>query len=145
MRNKSILLVDDEKSILNSIGEDLREEGYDVSVASSGEEAISQLQDNQYDLVVTDLSMPGLGGNHVLEEAKKIDPMTGVIILTGYGDMASAIDALRLGADDFMLKPCESVNLIFPNPNNKMKQHERINPISFNMHNESFLAHLNHD
>ncbi len=108
----SILLVDDEEVILNSIGKDLRQENCDVTLAASGEEAISLLGSNQFDLVVTDLSMHGIDGLQVLKEAKKINSLTGVIILTGYGDMTSAIDALRLGADDYLLKPCESDELI---------------------------------
>ena len=112
MQNKSILLVDDEEIILNSIGTDLRQENYDVTLATSGEEAVTLLQDSRFDLVVTDLSMSGLDGIQVLKEAKKIHSLTGVIILTGYGDMTSAIDALRLGADDYVLKPCGSDELI---------------------------------
>ncbi len=105
MRNKSILLVDDEEIIRNSIGRDLKEENYTVTLATSGEEAIDLLNDTPFDLVLTDLSMSGLTGIQVLKEAKVIAPMTGVIILTGYGDMASAIDCLRFGADDYLLKP----------------------------------------
>ena len=112
MQNKSILLVDDEEIILNSIGMDLRRENYNVTLATSGEEAITLLQDKRFDLVVTDLSMSGMDGIQVLKEAKKIHAMTGVIILTGFGDMTSAIDALRLGADDYVLKPCGSDELI---------------------------------
>ena len=112
MHNKSVLLVDDEEIILNAIGRDLREQNYGVTLATSGEEAIGVLKYNQVKMVVTDLSMGGLDGIQILKEAKKISSMTGVIILTGYGDMASAIDALRLGADDYLLKPCEPAELI---------------------------------
>jgi DNA-binding response OmpR family regulator len=112
MHNKSILLVDDEEIILNSISMDLRQENYDVTLATSAEEAISLLKDDKFDLVVTDLSMSGMDGIQVLKETKKINSLTGVIILTGYGDMISAIDALRLGADDYLLKPCESEELV---------------------------------
>jgi len=112
MRNRSILLVDDEEIILNSFGKDLRQENYDVTLATSGEEAIGLLRKDQFDLVVSDLSMHGIDGIQVLKEAKKINSLTGVIILTGYGNMNSAIDALRLGADDYLLKPCEPDELI---------------------------------
>ncbi len=112
MRKKSILLVDDEEIILNSFGMDLRKENYDVSLAINGKKAISLLNSNEFDLLVTDLSMPGLDGLQVLKEAKKMNSLTGVIILTGYGDMTSAIDALRLGADDYLLKPCDPDELI---------------------------------
>ena len=75
MLNKSILLVDDEEIILNSIGMDLRQENYDVTLAISGEEAITLLKDRHFDIVVTDLSMPGLDGIQVLKEAKRIHLM----------------------------------------------------------------------
>ena len=113
MEDKSILLVDDEEIILHSLGRDIRQENYDVTFAPSGEEAISLLKGGrQFDLVVTDLSMSEVDGIQVLQEVKKINSFMGVIILTGYGDMTSAIDALRLGADDYLLKPCESEELL---------------------------------
>lgn len=107
MRNKSILLVDDEEIILSSIGKNLRLQNYDVTTASNGERAIALLNRSEFDLLITDLSMNEIGGIQVLQEAKKIHPLTAVIILTGHGDMVSAIDALRLGADDYLLKPCD--------------------------------------
>jgi len=112
MHNKTILLVDDEEIILNSIGKNLRQQGYDVTLANSGEQAISLLNSSQFDLLVTDLSMHETDGIQVLKEAKKVNSLTAVIILTGYGDMASAIDALRLGADDYLLKPCDPEEFI---------------------------------
>ena len=112
MRNKSLLLVDDEDIILKAIGMDLRQKNYDVMLANNGETAISFMGEWTFDLIVTDLSMPGLDGIQVLKEAKKIDILTGVIILTGYGDMTTAIDALRLGADDYLLKPCDTDELL---------------------------------
>ena len=112
MRDKSIMLVDDEEIILNSIGKNLRLQNYDVTLANSGEKAISLLNSSQFDMLVTDLSMPAIDGIQVLKEAKKINSLTAVIILTGYCDMASAIDALRLGADDYLSKPCDPDELI---------------------------------
>lgn len=111
MQNKSILLVDDEEIILNSIGMDLRQDQYNVTCAGSGEEAVHRLREHRYDLVITDLVMSKLDGIQVLKEAKKINTLTRVIILTGFGDMTSAVDALRLGADDYLLKPCEAEDL----------------------------------
>ncbi len=105
MQNKSILVVDDQMDVLDSIGEYLGKD-YDVTLATSGEEAISLLKGSQFDVVVTDLKMEILDGVQVLIETKKINSLTCVIILTGYGDMTSAIDALRHRADDYLLKPC---------------------------------------
>lgn len=109
----SILFVDDEDVIRKSFQREIQLEGFAVTVAAGGEEAIGALEKDTYDLVITDLMMPGIDGFGVLKAAKKLAPLTSVIILTGYGDMTSAIDALRLGADDFTLKPCEVEELVF--------------------------------
>ena len=107
MKNKSILLVDDEAIILQSLAKNLIHENFSVTKAANAEEALDLLEKKHFDLVVTDLVMPGLGGIEVLKEAKKQNPFMGVLILTGYGDLSTAINALRLGADDYLLKPCE--------------------------------------
>ncbi|MDM8535248.1 response regulator [Desulfobacterales bacterium HSG17] len=112
MRNKIILLVDDEESILNSFCKDFEYEGYTVGTASSGEQAVTKLQNSHFDLVITDLVMPGVDGIGVLKEATKNVPDICVIILTGYGDLTSAVKALRLGADDYLLKPCDTDELL---------------------------------
>ena len=113
MRNKKILLVDDEESIRKSFGMDLRRENYDVTLSPCGEEAITLLQDNKFDLVITDLMMGGTDGLQLLKEVKKIAPQTPVIILTGYGDLNSAVDAIRLDADDYLQKPCDFDELLY--------------------------------
>jgi len=109
----TILFVDDEAIIRKSLARELQVENFAVTVVGGGEEAIAVLKEKQFDLVITDLMMPDVDGLGVLKAAKKLAPLTSVIILTGYGDMRSAIDALRLGADDFALKPCESEELAF--------------------------------
>jgi DNA-binding NtrC family response regulator len=115
MENKTILLVDDEQLILDSLFRELTSAplSFDVSLATSGEEAVGMIADRARDLVITDLRMPGLDGYQVLKVAKRKDPHTMVIILTGYADMQSAIDALRLGADDYLQKPCDPDELLF--------------------------------
>lgn len=77
-----------------------------MTLAADGQLAVSLIKSAHFDIVVTDLLMSGLDGFQVLKAAKKKDAWTIVIILTGYGDMESAVDALRLGADDFLQKPC---------------------------------------
>lgn len=113
MEKKAILLVDDEAIILKSLGANLTAEGYRVTTAESGETAIAEMEQGRFDLVITDLVMEGIDGIHVLKQARKIAPALPVIILTGHGDMTSAIDALRLGADDYLLKPCDIHELVF--------------------------------
>lgn len=111
MSNKSILLVDDEESILSSIGWILEKNNFSLTKAGSGQEAIDKLQATQYDLVITDLIMAEIDGIAVLKYAKNLYPDIGVIILTGQGDIATAVEAIKMGADDFLEKPCDYNNL----------------------------------
>ncbi len=113
LKNKSLLVVDDEPIIRNSLARDLTIAGLTVTTAADGEEAVAQMNSNTFDIVITDLVMPGLNGLQVLETARQRNPMTIVIILTGNGVMESAIDALRLGADDFLQKPCDTDELLY--------------------------------
>lgn len=107
MSSFSILIVDDELTVRSSIGRDLKREGYNVVRAESGEEALGKIKNEKFDLVITDLMMENVGGIAVLQEVKKKTPQTAVMIVTGYGSVSSAIDALRLGASDYLLKPCD--------------------------------------
>ena len=113
MTKTTILFVDDEETIRKSLTRELQLDGFLVTGVASGSEAVSALEQERFDLVITDMIMPGLDGFAVLKAAKRLSPLTAVLILTGYGDMRSAIDALRLGADDFTLKPCEVEELVF--------------------------------
>ncbi|NCC62447.1 MAG: response regulator [Verrucomicrobiae bacterium] len=124
MKQKSILLVDDEVVILNSLSRELNvtHPNFEVHVANSGKEAIDRINSQTFDLVVTDLFMPGVDGFQVLKSVKLKDPQTMVIILTGYADLQSSIDALRLGADDFLQKPCDIDELLYRISNCFVKQ-----------------------
>ena len=109
----NLLLVDDDPFILEGIGEDLEQRGYCVTRVNSGEKAVDLLQRRSFDLVITDLVMEHTDGIQVLKKTKEIDSTIMVILLTGFGDMLSAIEALRSQADDYMLKPCESSEMYF--------------------------------
>jgi len=124
MMRKSILLVDDEQVILSSLSRELAaaEHNLDVSVAASGEEAIAKINDGCFDLVLTDLMMPGVDGFQVLKACKQKDAQTIVIILTGYADLDSAVDALRLRANDFLQKPYDTDELLYRMANCFAKQ-----------------------
>ncbi len=111
--SKTILLVDDETIILKTIEGKLINEGFQVFTAPNGAEALKQFGRLPINLVITDLMMEGMNGITVLNRIKKDSPNTAVIILTGYGDLTSAVEALRLGADDYLLKPCDLNELIF--------------------------------
>jgi len=113
MKSKSLLVVDDEPTIIDSLSRDLVSAGFKVTTAASGEEAIAKINTGFFDLVTTDLLMPGVDGFQVLKAAKQKSLQTMVIILTGYGTEDSAIDALRLGADDFLHKPCGIDELLY--------------------------------
>lgn len=114
MEGKKLLIVDDEEIIRITFSRYLKKEGYEVETAESVSEALKKFNIFFYDLVVTDLVMEDRNGIELLKEIKKINPDTPVIILTGYGDMNSAVDALRNNADDYLLKPCnmEELNII---------------------------------
>jgi DNA-binding response OmpR family regulator len=137
MKRKSILLVDDERFILHSLSRELALFDFEVTTATSGEEGIARIDDGAFDLVITDLSMPGLDGFQVLKAAKRRNAHTMVIILTGYADRQASIDALRLDADDFLEKPCDTDEIIYRISNCLTKQalrkktvlHENILPV----------------
>lgn len=101
----TILLVDDDTHILDLYCEILADQGYDITKATSGERAVTELESRHFDLVITDLNMGKVGGIDVLKRAKVIDPQTMVIITTGNTDIHYAIEALRLRANDYILKP----------------------------------------
>ena len=105
MNKKSILVIEDEEIIRHTLSEDLSHEGYLVNIASNGDEGVKKFSKNSHDLVIVDLIMEGMGGIQAIREIKKIRSDTPVIILTGYGDKDSAIDALRLGVLDYFPKP----------------------------------------
>lgn len=112
MTTPTLLVVDDEPLIVESLARDLECRHYSVAKANDGEQALLMLDRSRYALVITDLLMPRVNGIEVLRRAKEVAPNTGVFILTGYGDMTSAIEALRLGADDYLLKPCHPDELL---------------------------------
>lgn len=113
MSTYSILLADDDPFILAGIGKFLRLEGYVVDTALSGEAAEESLEQREYDLVIVDLVMGVGSGIDVLKKVKDSGADTKVIILTGYADVNTIVDAVRLNVDDFILKPCDNEELLF--------------------------------
>ena len=105
MTANSILLIDDEKVLLEAVGDDLKESGYEVTTAISGEEGLRSFEMIQHDLVIIDLKMENMDGLEVSRKIKERNPETPIMILTGYGSMETAIEALRLDLDDYVLKP----------------------------------------
>jgi signal transduction histidine kinase/CheY-like chemotaxis protein len=106
-----ILVVDDEANVLLTVVAILEQEGYDVVSARGGREALQAIRSTHYDLVLTDLKMPDIDGLRVLEEVRKISPSTVTVMMTGYGSVDSALDAVQRGAYEYLLKPTEVVDL----------------------------------
>ena len=110
--SKRILIADDEKSIRDSIKIILDDEGYETYTAADGEEALNRLSSENFDLVISDIKMPKLDGMELLEKGSKISPETYFIIMTAYASITSAIQALRSGAYDYLIKPVEFDDLL---------------------------------
>jgi DNA-binding NtrC family response regulator len=109
---EKILVVDDEEIIRESLSFILKKEGYIVEEAENGKAAYDKIIKDSYDLVITDIEMPGMKGIDLLAEIKKINIQTTVVIITAYGSLDTAISALRFGASDYILKPVEFDELI---------------------------------
>ncbi len=105
MEDFGILFVDDEKEILSIVKEYLTLNGYDVAVVDNGLKALDLIKEGKFDIVFTDLNMPGCSGLEVLASTKEHRPETEVIIVTGFGTIESAIEALKLGSYDYLQKP----------------------------------------
>ena len=106
MRKKfRILVVDDELSIRISLGDLLRCDGYQVEVAENAESALEMLKTQSFDLLMVDVKMPGMDGLEMLKRTKRDDPDTTVVMMTAYGSIDSAVQAMKLGAIDYVIKP----------------------------------------
>ena len=104
MKNK-LLLVDDEEGIRKVLGISLADSGYKVFTAENGEQALKIFREETPPIVLTDIKMPGMGGHEALPQIKKIHPQAQVIMLTGHGTTESAVNGMKLGAFDYLLKP----------------------------------------
>lgn len=103
-----ILVVDDDKYVVKGLQLILKKEGYEVSVANGGAEAIEMLKKKTFDVVLTDLKMEGVDGLQVLHQARLADPDTAVIMLTGHSSIETAIEGMKRGAFDYLIKPCSN-------------------------------------
>ena len=108
----SILVVDDEDALRTVLSSELESEGYVVATAADGDDAISVLQGKSFDLVLLDIKMPRVDGFEVLRFIKERYPATKVIMLTGFADLKNAIESKKLGAEDFVSKPYDLVDLL---------------------------------
>jgi response regulator RpfG family c-di-GMP phosphodiesterase len=103
----SVLVVDDERAVCAVLSEGLAAEGYECQTVSSGQQALSLMEERPFDVVLVDLRMPGMSGMEFLEQAGKIYPRSAFLMVTGEDDIRQAVQAMKLGAVDYLLKPVE--------------------------------------
>jgi DNA-binding NtrC family response regulator len=125
-----VLLVDDEAPFVEALAKRLDKRGVTIFTAFSGQEAIQKLEDNsQIDVVVLDVKMPGMDGIDTLKAIKAAHPMIEVVMLTGHATVESAIEGMKYGALDYLMKPCEMEILLTKLQDakeKKSKQEEKI-------------------
>lgn len=107
-----VLLVDDEENFLATLAERLQLRGMKVTALTRGEEAVALVDSQDFDLIVLDLSMPGIDGLETLQRIKSKNIETEIIILTGQGSIRAGIQAMKMGADDFLQKPVDITDLL---------------------------------
>jgi DNA-binding response OmpR family regulator len=112
MEKMKMMVVDDEKRFLSTTQKLLKKKGIDVTVAASGAEALEKLRHQPVHVVVLDVKMPGMDGIDTLRELKRQFPMVAVIMLTGHATMESAIEGLKSGAVDYLMKPTDLDEII---------------------------------
>ena len=112
MEKKKALVIDDEQIVLDSVSTLLMDEDFDVDVSLSGRTGLDWAIERKYDIVLTDIRMPDIGGMRVLRDIKRIHPSLPVIMITGYASVDSAVQAMKLGAAEYIEKPFEPEQLI---------------------------------
>ena len=113
MEGFRVLLVDDEADFLDTLVKRMKKRKVAAHGVSSGEDAIAYLDQNEVDVVVLDVRMPGMDGIEILREVKKKFPLTEVIMLTGHASMEVAIEGMELGAFDYLMKPVDFDDLLY--------------------------------
>ncbi len=110
---QTILLVEDKESMAQMLTETLEVEGYEIVVATDGQEGVRQVKENHFDLVLSDLKLPKKDGIEVLKAVKAESPLTPVIVMTAFGTIETAVTAMKEGAIDFITKPFDTDHLLF--------------------------------
>jgi DNA-binding NtrC family response regulator len=143
-----VLLVDDEQQFVEQLSERLKIRNYDVSTCFSGQEAVDDIAQYLYDVVILDVAMPGMDGIEALKQIKKRRPLTEVIMLTGHATVESAIDGMKQGAFDYLMKPCDTDDLTRKIDNahqRKSEQEERIRAAKADQYSTSPWSALTKD
>ncbi|MGF1489926.1 MAG: sigma-54-dependent transcriptional regulator [Prochloraceae cyanobacterium] len=105
MSKGKILVVDDEKNIRITVAQALENVGYYVHTAYDGKDAMIQLEEDEYDLIITDYKMPGMNGMKLLKKATEMYPEIKIAMITAHGSVENAVEAMKIGAVDFLQKP----------------------------------------
>ncbi len=111
-KRKSVLAIDDEQIVRISCERVLRIAGYDIDTSADGQSALKMIDEKKYDLILTDLKMPGMDGIEVMSEIKKRLPGTRVIVVTGYSTLDTAVKAIKMGAHNYIEKPFSPETLL---------------------------------
>lgn len=107
-----VLVVDDDPTALKGLSRILKGEGYSVETVDSGKEALQKAEEDNFDIVLSDIRMPEIDGMELLKKLRKISPETAVVMITAYGSIQNAVDAMRDGAKDYITKPVNPEDLI---------------------------------
>ncbi|MEO7046156.1 MAG: response regulator [Ferruginibacter sp.] len=118
----SILIIDDEKAIRKTLSEILSFEGYKIDEAGDGEEGLKRFSEKNYDLVLCDIKMPKIDGIEFLEKAKMVNPDVPIIMISGHGNIDTAVEAVKKGAFDYISKPPDLNRLLITLRNATEKQ-----------------------
>src|SRR3954454_3162044 len=110
-RSLRVLFVDDERPLQELMRSELPRLGHEVTVCPDGRAALEALKKGTFDAAILDLRMPGMSGIEVLEYLKKVSPGTEAVMMTGHASMETAVEAMRLGAADYITKPCKLAEL----------------------------------
>ncbi|MBW1674893.1 MAG: response regulator [Deltaproteobacteria bacterium] len=112
MEKNKALVIDDEQIVLDSVSKILKDKNYEVDVSLSGREGLDQAIKKEYNIVLTDIRMPDIGGMRVLRDIKRAKPSLPVVMITGYASVRSSVQAMKLGAADYIEKPFTPDQLI---------------------------------
>ena len=124
MSKVNLLLVDDEERFLSTTKTLLEKRGLEVFTATNGNDALKSMEEKHIDVVILDVKMPGIDGVQVLAKIKQRYPLVEVIMLTGHASVDSAVDGLKLGAFDYVMKPCEIPDLVNKITKASLRKHE---------------------